>query len=168
MTEKRVCIGKISAAHGVKGLVKVLPYCEDLSLLNGTLFTGEKGDKTLDVAIKSNSGKYLLAAVEGIHNKEDADKLKDKLYIDRSTLPDLDDDDSVYIHDLLGLNALDENEEKLGKVKAVQNFGAGDLLEIQPSLGQSYFIPFQDEFIISLDLEAQSITLKGAEQFQID
>ncbi len=168
MASSRVCIGKISAAHGVKGLVKVLPYCEDLSLLNGELFTSDNSDKTLDITIKSNAGKHLLASVDGINSKEDADKLKVELFINRSSLPEIEDDGSIYIHDLIGLTALSDDNKKLGTVKAVQNFGAGDLLEIQPTLGQSYYVPFQDEVIVSLDLVENCITLKGVERYWID
>ena len=168
MSEKRLCIGKISSAHGVKGLVKILPYCEDLSLLEGKLFTSDKGNETLTITLKNPSGKYILAQIEGINSKEDADKLKAQLYIPRDELPDIEEDGSYYITDLVGLKALDTAGELIGTIKAVQNYGAGDLLEIQPKIGASYFIPFQDEFVTDINLDLKQATLDNFKQFIIE
>ncbi len=164
---KRICIGKISTAHGVKGLVKILPYCEDLSLLQGSLYIDEKSNKTLNIFQKGLNGKYILAEIEGIDSRETAQALKHSLYVSREKLPDIEDEDSFYITDLVGLKALSEENEPLGNIKAIQNFGAGDLIEIHPPFGASYFVPFQDEYIISLDLKTQTIILRKAEHFQI-
>lgn len=165
---KRICIGKITSTHGVKGLVKILPYCEDINLLNGTLFTDETGNKTLNITLKNPSGKYILASIDGVTNKEDAQEIKASLYIARNTLPEIDNDDEYYIEDLKGLTTLNANDEETGKVIALQNFGAGDLLEIKPKSGPSYFIPFQDEYVIEVNLENKTITLENTERFIIE
>ncbi|MGH1404513.1 MAG: ribosome maturation factor RimM [Alphaproteobacteria bacterium] len=165
---KRICIGKISSSHGVKGLVKILPYCEDLSLLQGKLYTAEKGNETLDISIKNNAGKYLLAEIDGITSREQAQILKHSLYIPREELPNIADEDSFYITDLAGLSVLSENNTPLGKIKAIQNFGAGDLIEIHPPSGASYFVPFQDEYIQDVDLDKSTITLINADRFKIE
>lgn len=166
--DKRICIGKIAGTHGVKGLVKIFPYCEDISLLNGTLFTDESGSDTLDITLKNPVGKYILAEIKGVDNKEDAQALKYSLFVPREILPEIDDEDAFYIEDLKGLNVLNIENETIGKVIAVQNFGAGDLLEIKPKSGQSYFIPFQDEYIIQINLDENSITLENTERFIIE
>lgn len=168
MSEKRICIGKISSTHGVKGLVKVLPYCEDLSLLESTLFTGETGDETINITLKNNSGKFILAEIEGINNKEDAQKTKCSLYVSRETLPEIDNKDEFYIEDLKGLNAVDEKNNPIGKLVSIQNFGAGNLIELKPASGQSYFIPFEDQYVIEVNIEEKHIILKDAEKFIIE
>lgn len=168
MSEKRVCIGKISSTHGVKGLVKILPYCEDLSLLQGKLFIDEHSHKTLNITIKNPSGKYILAEIEGITNKEDAQDTKCSLFVPREALPEINDEDEFYIEDLKNLTALDKSGKAIGKTVAVQNFGAGDLLEIKPSSGQSFFIPFQDEYVPEVNIIEQTITLENYEHFIIE
>ncbi len=165
---KRICIGKIAGTHGVKGLVKIKPYCDDISLLNSTLFTEEHGDKTLTITLKNNASKYILAQIEGVTTIEQAKNIKSALYIPRDKLPELNDDDEFYIEDLKGLTAVDDKDETIGKVIAVQNFGAGELLEIKPKSGQSYFIPFQDEYVSEINLTKSCVTIQNAEQFIIE
>ncbi len=166
--EKRVCIGKVTSAHGVKGLVKIKPYCDDTSLLNGECFTEESGNKTLNVTLKNPMGKHILAQIEGINTREEAQTLKCSLYVPRETLPDIKGDDEYYIEDLIGLNVIDESSKTIGKLIDVPNFGAGDLLEIKPRSGASYFVPFQDEFVIEVNIEQNTITVSNADQFIIE
>lgn len=142
----RICIGKISAAHGVKGLVKILPYGENLDLL-------EQVDE-YKITLKNPQGKFMLAEIEGVNDRDAADALRGtELYITRDKLPEIEEDGTYYHEDLVGLIALDENEEEIGKVIAVHNFGAGDLLEIQPKGSSSYLIPFNDEYVPDVRLE---------------
>ncbi len=166
--EKRICIGKVTSAHGVKGLVKIMPYCEDINLLEGKCFTEESGDKTLNITLKNSMGKHILAQIEGINTREEAQKIKCSLYVPRETLPDIANDDEYYIEDLIGLNVLNENTQAIGKLIAIPNFGAGDLLEIKPVSGQSFFVPFQDEFVLNVNIEQNTITVRDADKFQIE
>lgn len=166
--KQRVCIGKIASAHGVKGLVKLLPYCDDVSLLDGKVFTDETGTDTLEITLKNALGKYVLAQVKGIDTREDAEKLKSLLYIPREDLPKIDNDDEFYIEDLVGLSAQTPDGTPLGRIKAVDNFGAGDLLEIAPlGGGQSYYVPFHDDFVSNIDLATKNITITNHDQFII-
>ncbi len=167
-SEKRVCIGKVTSAHGVKGLVKIKPYCDDTNLLNGECFTEESGNKTLNITLKNPMGKHILAQIEGINTREEAQILKCSLYVPRETLPDIKGDDEYYIEDLIGLNVIDESSKTIGKLIDVPNFGAGDLLEIKPKSGASYFVPFQDEFVIEVNIEQNTITVSNADQFIIE
>ena len=163
---KRICIGKITSAHGIKGLVKILPYCEDITLLNGKLYTDEHSEETLDVTLKNPMGKYYLSEIKGINDRNAAEKLKCSLYVSRETLPELDDNDTFYVEDLIGLNALDASGKTIGTIKTVDNFGAGDLLEIHPPGGESYYVPFHDEYVTNVDLSARVVTLQNADHFK--
>lgn len=169
-SDKRICIGKISSAHGVKGLVKILPHCEDLKLLNGSLFTSEDGNETLSITIKNSQGKYVLASIEGITNPEDAKKLKCSLFVPREALPIIDGDDEFYIEDLIGMDVRSpDSEETIGTLLVVDNFGAGDLLEIKPSQGgATYYVPFQDDYVIDINMEKRFITVKNTDIFKIE
>ncbi len=166
--QKRICIGKVTSAHGVKGLVKIVPYCENTKLLNGKCFTEESGNKTLNITLKNPMGKYILAQIEGINTREDAKNIKCSLYVPRETLPEIKSDDEYYIEDLIGLNVIDEHSKTIGKIIGVPNFGAGELLEIKPKSGESYFVPFQDEFITDINLVQNTITVSNANQFIIE
>lgn len=139
-SSKRICIAKIAAPHGVKGLVKILPQCEDVSLIEGV--------EDFDITLKNALGKYILASIEGVNSREDAEAIQGReLYIDRDRLPEAEDGE-YYYDDLIGLNALDENGDTVGKIVSVQNYGAGDLLEIKPEAGgETYLLPFTDDYV---------------------
>lgn len=146
----RICIAKIATAHGIKGLVKLHVFVENPQLVNGKLFTGETGDNTLAIKLKNHAAKHWLAEVDGITDRTEAEKLRGtNLYIDKSTLP-APAEDEFYFSDLIGLPCVDENGTEIGKVIATDNFGAGDLLEIQPSGGESFYLPMTDENVLNI------------------
>ena len=166
---KRVCLGKITTPHGIKGLVKIIPFGEDPSLIQslGPAYTA--GDNahtdTLVITLKNPAGKYFLAAIDGVTDRDQAEALRGtELYFDRDLLPETGDDE-FYYDDLVGL-AVRENDQTIGTVKSVQNFGAGDLLEIKPKSGSTFFLPYTDEYILDVDLDAQSITAQNSSTFQ--
>jgi len=139
---KKICIAKIAAPHGVKGLVKILPYAEDVGLIEAV--------QEFDITLKNPSGKYILAEIAGVNSREAVEAIKGtELYVDRAALPDLEDGE-YYIEDLVGMMCVHaESGEEIGKVIAVPNYGAGDLLEIKPKSGSKYhgafLVPFNDE-----------------------
>ena len=132
--------------------MKILPYGEDPSLIDslGPAFVSETGDKTLRVRIKSSAGKLLLCAIDGCTDRDVAQSLRGtELWYDRTLLPDLDVDEGFYHEDLIGLKVVEDGQE-IGHVIAVDNFGAGDLLEIKPLSGAEFYYPF--EKVISVEL----------------
>lgn len=146
---KRILLGKIAAAHGIKGLVKVSFYGEDPALLeSGSLYTAETGDSSVGISLKNPMGKFYLAEVEGCTSRNDAEALRGtELYIDRDRLPEIEEEGTFYYEDLMGLQALNKGGTEIGRVHAVHNFGAGDLLEIKPLSGETYLVPFTDEYV---------------------
>lgn len=170
--QKRACLGKIAAPHGVKGLVKIFPYGDDPTLIQtlSPVFTSEDKDEKTAITLKNAMGKYILAEIENCNSREDAESLKGtELWVNKDDLPDLEDGDEFYIDDLNGLDAFNaDTNEQIGKIISVQNYGAGDLLEFKPLIGDSYFIPFQNEHVGDVDLDDNKITLHNPEQFKID
>ena len=155
---RRLCVAKIATAHGVKGLVKLHVFAENIDLIKGKLFISETSDKTLDIILKNATAKHWLAEVDGVTDRTQAEKLRGlELYVDQKDLPEPDEDE-FYIADLIGLPCIDENSEGIGEVIAVENFGAGDLLEIQPIGAESFYLPFNDDTII--DVNDKNITVK--------
>ncbi len=145
--------------------MKIKPFCDDIALLNGTLYTDETNNSTLNITLKNPAGKHIIAQAKEITTREEAEKTKYSLYVSRETLPETDEDE-FYHEDLIGLTA-HEGDQTLGKVKSVENFGAGDLLEITPKNGESYFVPFDNEYIEAINLNEKNIRLKNVGHFKL-
>ncbi len=166
MAEKRILIGEIATAHGIKGYVKVRSFVEDGSLLESErLYTGEDGDKTLSLTLKNPLKADWVAEVSGITDRNGAEKLRGtKLYIDRADLPETDEDDGAYyIEDLKGLRVIDASEKEIGIVLGVENYGASDLLDIKPPAGEAFYIPFTDDTVIGIDMDRGVIIVEMPE-----
>jgi 16S rRNA processing protein RimM len=148
---KRICIGKITSAHGVKGLVKILPYGEDTGLLEHA-----EGFK---ITLKNPMGKFILAEIEGVSDRDAAEALRNtELFIARDKLPEIKDADTFYYEDLLGLKAVDEDGSEIGKITAIENFGAGELLEIRLTSGQDVLVPFTGEYVPEVN---ETVTIRN-------
>lgn len=154
MEHKRILIGEIATAHGIKGYVKVRSFVEDEGLLEAApIYTSEDGGETIALTLKNALKADWVAEVKGIADRNGAEKLRGtKLYIDRALLPD-EDDDSYYIEDLKGLRILDRAEKDIGIVLGVENYGASDLLDIKPHAGESFYIPFTDDTVLEIDMD---------------
>ena len=139
-----ICLAQIGAAHGIKGHVRVKPFTEVPEGLSdyGQLFTEDGSNKYKIAFLRAIKGGMLVVKFKGVNDRNQAEALNGtKLYIERSRLPELEDDD-FYIEDLVGLDVKTTDDEPFGKISAVQNFGADDLLEVRPTKGKSEFIPF--------------------------
>ena len=151
----RVCVGAIAGAYGVKGEVRLKSFCAEPEAIGSysPLFT-EDGARSFDVKLTGTIKNGLSARLSGISSKEAADKLKGtRLYVDRDKLP-APEDDEFYHADLIGLDVVDTGGTPLGRVKAVLNHGAGDIIEVQPPKGPTLLLPFTKDIIPTVDLTA--------------
>lgn len=143
--DNKLLMGRIGAAHGIKGEVRIQSFTEDpLALASyGPLSTNRPG-LTIRILAARTTTNVLVARLEGVNDRNAAEKLNGvELYVDRALLPDPDDDDDFYHADLIGLKARLADGSEIGEVMAVPNFGAGDLLEIRdPRSGDTYLYPF--------------------------
>ena len=150
---KRVSLGKIVDAHGIKGLVKILPFDDQPKLIEelGPVYKNETGLDTLKITMKNSAGnKYWLAAVEGVVERDGALALRGtQLFVDRDKLPQAEEG-THYFTDLEGLPVVDTNGKEIGTVASVQNFGASDLLEIQPVGKDSFYLPITDDNVLEI------------------
>lgn len=163
----RVCLGKIAGSHGVKGLVKITPYGDDPSLIEtlGAAYTSKDGSDTIEIALKSAAGKHILALVKGVNDRDQSDLLRGtELYYDRDALPTIDEDDTFYYDDLVGMDAVDENGNVIGSIKAVVNYGAGELLEVRIKGGKELLVPFTDQYVPKV---SDTVTLRDYESLII-
>jgi 16S rRNA processing protein RimM len=167
--EKRLLIAEILAAHGVRGLVKLRIFGDDIDLVeeHEALFTSETGAHTLKLTIKNQMGGIWLAAVDGVPDRTAAEKLRGtKLYLSRDILPELDDEDTFYHTDLIGLMVVDTNGTGQGKITSVVNFGASDLIDIKPEKGMSFYVPFTPDYVVDTNLEKGQMTIQNFEDFK--
>ena len=156
MSNDRVCVGAISGAFGVKGDVRLKSFCADPAAIAdyGPLYD-EAGERSFSVTLVSSVKSGFAARLSGVLTKEQADALRAvTLWADRAAMPDLPDDE-YYHADLIGLEVRDTGGALLGRVKAVQNHGAADLLEIHMS-GQTttILLPFTRAAVPTVDLSA--------------
>ena len=137
----KVCIGQIVNVHGVKGVVKIQPYLTNpMGIGRFGPLTDKDGHQSFEVSVQGRKGDFVLASIKGIHDRTMAEKLKGQmLYIDRSQLPV--QTDGYYYCDLIGMRVL-ENGEPFGTVVSVQNYGAGDILEVKTVKGRTFAFDF--------------------------
>ncbi|MEQ9316794.1 MAG: ribosome maturation factor RimM [Henriciella sp.] len=163
-SERLIVVGVLAGAHGVRGDVRVKSFTdvpEDVFDLGPLL--AEDGAVLLEPAkVKAGSDHFIVTA-KPARQKEEWDALKGtRLHVRRSALPPPDDDE-FYVEDLVGLKVLDPRGGAVGAVKSVQNFGAGDLLEIAPSKGDAYFVPFTLNEVPEVHFADRYLTVRDPE-----
>ena len=162
MTKKRICLGQIGKANGIQGHVRVKPFTgEPEALSDHGKLEDESGKTSFKVAsLRAIKGGMLVVKFKGVNDRNAAEALNGtKLYIDRDKLPDVDDEDDFYIEDLLGLDVVTTSGEAYGQVANVDNYGAGDLIDIKPDNGSSVLVPFTKEAVPEVDLAGRKITI---------
>jgi 16S rRNA processing protein RimM len=153
---ERVLVGAIAGAFGVKGEVRLKSFCaEPTDIASYAPLTDETGARQFELKITRPVPNGFAARMSGITTKEQADALRGtQLFADRTALPNLPDDE-FYHADLIGLDVLDTGGALLGKVAAVHNHGAGDILEIKGQKPQ--LLPFTKAIVPTVDLAARRI-----------
>jgi 16S rRNA processing protein RimM len=153
--ERKIALAAVAGAHGVKGELRLKLFSDSASSLaaHQKLYVG--GAERRLLAIR-DSGKTAVACFEGVADRSAAEALRGSLVeVDRSALPPLEDGE-YYHADLIGLPAVDRDGNAVGTVVAVENYGAGDLLEIEREDGTRSLIPFKPGIA---DLEEGRIVL---------
>lgn len=156
----KVCVGAIAGAHGVKGVVRIKSFTavpEDVAAYGPV--TDEDGGRTFPLTITGGSRGQVMARIEGVADREAAEALRGvRLYVPRDTLPPTDEDE-FYHADLIGLRAEDMAGATLGSVRAVHDYGAGDLLEIVLEDGRSATVPFTRDMVPTVDIAGGRVVI---------
>lgn len=142
-SNKRIALAAVAGAHGVNGEVRLKLFSDSVASLSRheELYVGGARRRLLSVR---DSGKTAVARFEGVGDRSSAESLRGSLVeIDRLALPPLEDGEYYHV-DLIGLRCEDRAGRALGTVVAVENYGAGDLLEIELEGGKRSLIPFRD------------------------
>jgi 16S rRNA processing protein RimM len=149
--EGTVCVGALAGAFGVRGEVRLKSFCADPAAIEsyGPLVT--EAGQSFDVALSRPIPNGFAARLSGVTTKEQADALRGvRLYARRERLPALDEDE-FYHADLLGLRVLDTGGTEIGRIKAVLNHGAGDILEVATPKGV-VLLPFSRAAVPTVDV----------------
>jgi 16S rRNA processing protein RimM len=138
----RITLAAVAGAHGIRGELRLKLFTDSAANLaqHKTVFIGER-----EFALQSckDGGKVAIARLAGITSRAAAEALRGSLLeVDRSALPPLEEGE-YYHADLIGLPCEDRDGQPLGTVSAVENFGAGDLIEVESPDGKRALVPFR-------------------------
>jgi len=153
--ERRIALAAVAGAHGIKGELRLKLFSDSVLSLSRYEKLHVGGIERRLLAIR-DSGKTAVARLEGIDDRSAAEALRGSLIeVDRSALPPLEEGE-YYHADLIGLPAVARDGKTIGTVAAIENYGAGDLLEIEDQQGRRSLIPFKSGIA---DLEGDRIVL---------
>jgi len=158
---EKVCVARIGAAHGVRGEVKLWSFTEDPTAIAsyGPLET-QDGARQFEIEALRPAKDHFVARIAGVNDRDAAEQLTNvELYIPRARLPQIEEADTFYHADLIGLRAVTPDGEDIGTVAAVHNFGASDVIEIKRSVGDPLLMPFTDVTVPEIDLDARKIVV---------
>ena len=157
MADDRICVGAIAGAFGVHGEVRLKSFCAEPSdIANYAPLTSEDGTRSFTVSLTRPVTGGIGARVSGIATREEAEALKGvTLWAPRAALPSLPDDE-FYHADLIGLDVVDTGGQPLGRVRAIYDHGAGDILEIVGGK-DILMLPFTKAIVPTVDLAARRI-----------
>lgn len=161
----RVCLGAVAGAHGVRGAVRIKPFTAEPESVGAYGELSDKGGTRFFAAhvMGVNKG-MVIAKLSGVDDRDAAEALRGlRLYVPRAVLPEPEDDE-FYHADLIGLPAETEDGTAFGRVRALYDFGAGDVIEIEPAGGgQPVVLPFTLEAVPVIDLEGGRIVVAPVE-----
>jgi 16S rRNA processing protein RimM len=166
---EKICVARIGAAHGVRGAVKLWTFTEDPFAVKayGPLSTKD-GARHFEVTSAREAKDHLVATFEGVTTRDEAERLNGiELYVPREKLPATEDDE-YYHADLIGLAAVTTADEPLGRVVAIHNFGAGDIIEIAPPSGTTVLLPFTNAVVPTVDIAGGRVVIELPEEIDGD
>jgi 16S rRNA processing protein RimM len=162
VTDKPVTLAAVTGAHGVTGEVRLKLFGEGPESLSAHRAFND-GALTLSKLRDDGKGGAIARFAE-VTDRTAAEKLRGTvLTVPRSALPPLEEGE-YYHADLLGLAAVSDADEPLGTVMAVENFGAGDILEIERPGGKRFMVPMRPEAVPEWNTERLVIAADFVEQ----
>jgi 16S rRNA processing protein RimM len=156
----RILVGAIVGAHGVRGQVRIKSFTDDPSAVAayGAL-SDESGQRRFELTVAGRIKGGVIARIEGVGDRTAAEALRGvRLYVPRDALPATESDE-YYRVDLIGLKAELADGTSFGRIVDVQNYGAGDVLEIERPDGATELLPFADRTVPIVDLAAGRIVV---------
>ncbi len=161
-----ICIGKIGAAQGLKGHVRIQSWTDpehqifDYSPWSLSLNKNE----TLVSASKVEHGKHIIAKIEGIDDRTAAQALTHaEIFVARDQLPEPQEDE-YYFADVIGAKVINHTGETIGILDEITNFGAHDTLVVKQGK-KTIYIPNVKQFVLSIDVDNKLVQANWDEDF---
>ena len=161
MPKDLIAVGSIGAPRGVKGEVRIKSFTEhpDDIATYGPL-SDESGNRHFTIRITGHAKGMITAKISGIDTRDQADEIKGTvLYLEKDKLPEPKDDEFYHL-DLIGLEAVDDQEGTLGHISAVENFGAGDVLELSGGPHGTLMVPFTQAVVPVVDIANKRVVIQ--------
>lgn len=158
-----VLVGKVAKPHGIKGELKIFPYSgqpEDFTFFKEILLShSDKSEgKAFTVTRSRGQGKFAILKLDGVEGRDASESFSgQEVWASKETLPPLEDDE-FYWHEMVGLQVVTDAGRQLGTVTSLFASGAQDILVITGT-GQEYLIPAQNEFIVTVDNETNTLVV---------
>ena len=158
--DELVLMGRIGAAHGIRGEVRIQSFTENpVDLATYSPLQTNRSGLTITIKSARKSKNVIIARLEGINDRNDVEKLNGvELFVSRDQLPEHDEDEDFYHVDLIGLEARLKDGSTIGKVIAVPNFGAEDLIEIGTN-SKSELYPFTKAIVPTINIAEGFLTI---------
>ena len=149
-----VCLGVIAQPHGVRGLVRIKPFTEDARAVAAYgEVTDRKTGRRFTLSVANVVKGMVTARIEGVTDRDQAAALKGaELWVPRRVLPETEEEE-YYHHDIIGLAAVDRDGAQIGEVVGVENYGAGNLLELRTGEERTVLVPFTSACVPEVDLD---------------
>ncbi len=162
-----VLLAVVLGAHGLEGEVRVKTFTETPEALARYGALHAKDGKAFHVAsVRPTKNGEAVVKFEGVSGRLAAEQLKGlELFVDRGSLP-APDEDEFYHADLIGLIAEDEAGRVIGTVRAIHNFGAGDVIEIARSDDDTVLLPFTHETVPRVDVKGARLVVAVPEEVE--
>ena len=167
MTDALILVARVAGAFGVKGEIRLTSFTADpMALLDYRDLRREDGTPGLTLTAARPHKGGIVARAKEVETREQAEALRGlRLHVPRALLPEPDEDE-FYLVDLVGCSVATPQGEPLGVVRSVQDFGAGDLLEIQPPEGPSWWLPFTREAAPEVNLAERRLVAVPPEEIE--
>ena len=152
--DRMIAVGRVAGAFGVRGEVRITAFTEEpLALARFRELKRQDGSPGLTILSAREAKGGVICRCAGIETKDQADALRGlRLFIPREALPPAEEDE-FYLADLIGLAVVTPEGEALGRVKSVQDFGAGDIIEITPTEGgPTWYLAFTRDAVPEVDI----------------
>lgn len=154
-----ITVGKLTAAHGLDGSLKLHVYAESLDLFEpGTrLFLRRKGEAPTSTTVRTMrqlNGPMILVGLDGVTDRTAAERVAGALVaVPETILPEIEDEDTYYWHELIGLTVFDSENRCLGKLAAILETGSNDVYVVRSAEGET-LVPALADVVNSIDLDA--------------
>jgi 16S rRNA processing protein RimM len=167
---ERIRVARIGAAHGVRGEVRLWPFTQDpMAVASYGPLQTEDGARAFEIETLRPGKNFLVARIAGVTDRDAAASLCNlDLFVPRDRLPPIEEADTFYHADLIGLSVMSEDGAVLGTLSAIHNFGAGDVFEIAPAGGgDTLMLPFTDATVPKIDVQAKQIVVVLPEEIVV-